>query len=75
MEISIDETTKRSLAVEGALLQLVVALVSDEKLKAGVGLDILRMLSLSSNRSTDRLALPIESLERLKVIEDREDKG
>lgn len=48
MEVSIEETTKRALAVEAALTQLVIALVGEQKLKAAVGLDMLRMLSLSS---------------------------
>ena len=71
MEISIDETTKRALAVEGALAALVVALVGEGAVKASVALDAMRMLSLSSGRSTERLADTVERLERLKLIEDK----
>lgn len=75
MEISDNETTKRALACEAAIADLVMRLVDSETIPTSAALELLRLLSLSSHRSTERLAGAIEKLERLKVAEDKAAKS
>jgi hypothetical protein len=74
MQISIDETTKRALACEAAVQHLIGYLVTHDAIPASVGLDVLRLLSRSSDRSTELLAETIELLERLKLLQHNDQK-
>lgn len=69
MEFTSDETTKRALACEAAIANLVMRLVESKVVPTADALKLLRPLSLSGELSTVRLAGTIKKLERLRAEE------
>jgi hypothetical protein len=61
-EVTLDETTKRAIAIEAALVTLIMELVSEGRLEPPAGLKIFQLLALSSPASADLLREPIEVL-------------
>lgn len=71
MEISLDETTKRSIAVEGAICTLTMALFEQKSISTLKTLEVLKMLSSSSENTAGKLRDAISKLEQLVSLGEK----
>ena len=69
--VSIDETTKRALAVESALFGVIMSLVGEGHMPPAAAIQLLETLASSSDFSRSKMEEPLALLRRMQSDRDK----